>query len=336
MARMRVLVTGGAGFIGSNFVLRTLAQRPQVEVIVLDAFTYAANPASLQVDGQPVCEIIRGDIRDMDTVARAVRRADVVVHFAAESHNDNSLVDADPFVSTNVMGTVNVAKACAHADVRLHHVSTDEVFGDLPLDTLERFTTATPYRPSSPYSAAKAAADHFVRAWVRSFGLAATISNCSNNYGPRQHPEKFIPRQICGLLQGRKPRVYGAGDNVRDWIHVDDHNDAVWAVLERGELGQTYLIGADGQRSNVAVVGDILATFGLPRNDFIHVTDRPGHDRRYAIDPSSIQSLGFSPRYGDFQAGLADTVAWYRDNESWWREAYLAAEAGYARRERAL
>ena len=334
---MRVLVTGGAGFIGSNFVLRTLETRPDVDVSVLDFFTYAANPASLLgADGKEVCEVIRGDIRDAELVERLVPRFDAVVHFAAESHNDNSLVDADPFVSTNVMGTVNLAKACAASDVRLHHVSTDEVFGDLALDDPTRFTTTTPYRPSSPYSASKASADHFVRAWVRSLGLAATISNCSNNYGPRQHPEKFIPRQVCGLIRGRRPRVYGTGDNVRDWIHVDDHNDAVWVILDRGEVGQTYLIGADGERSNLEVVGDILEGFDRSRDDFVHVTDRPGHDRRYAIDPESMEKLGWAPSYRDFTAGLAATIEWYRDNEDWWADAYDAAEAGYAQREREL
>lgn len=336
---MRVLVTGGAGFIGSNFVLRTLATRPDVDVTVLDAFTYAANPASLAVgaaDGEEVCEIIRGDIRDAELVDKQVARADVVVHFAAESHNDNSLLNADPFVSTNVMGTVNVLEACAAHEVRLHHISTDEVFGDLALDDPARFTTFTPYRPSSPYSASKASADHFVRAWVRSFGVAATISNCSNNYGPRQHPEKFIPRQVCGLIRGRKPRLYGAGYNVRDWIHVDDHNDAVWMILDRGAIGETYLIGADGERSNRQVVGDILQAFGAGREDFLHVTDRPGHDRRYAIDPSSTTALGWQPRYEDFAAGLAETIDWYRANEAWWAAAYDQAEAGYAQREREI
>lgn len=331
---MRLLVTGGAGFIGSNFVRFALERG--ADVTVLDAFTYAANPLSL-VDGsgQPLCETIRGDIRDPQIVDKLIARTDAVVHFAAESHNDNSLRDADPFVTTNVDGTLNIAKACVAHDKRLHHISTDEVFGDLALDDPARFTPDTPYRPSSPYSASKAAADHFVRAWVRSFGLAATISNCSNNYGSRQHPEKFIPRQICGLIEGRAPRLYGAGLNVRDWIHVDDHNAAVWRILEAGELGETYLIGADGERSNVEVVGDLLAAFGRRRDEFVHVTDRPGHDRRYAIDPASMTALGWAPQW-DFQEGLAQTVAWYRENEPWWREAYDAAEAGYAEIEREL
>ena len=338
---MRILVTGGAGFIGSNFVLRTLATRPDVDVTVLDSFTYAANSDSLrEVPGNPdspyVCDVVAGDVRDAELVDGLVAKHDAVVHFAAESHNDNSLRDADPFVGSNVVGTVTLLKACAKHDVRLHHISTDEVFGDLALDDPARFTPQTPYNPSSPYSASKAAADHFVRAWVRSFGLAATISNCSNNYGPRQHPEKFIPRQICGLLRGREPRLYGTGENVRDWIHVDDHNDAVWAILDRGDIGSTYLIGADGERANIDVVGDLLEVFGRGRDEFVHVTDRPGHDRRYAIDPSSMAGLGWEPAYRDFHAGLAATVDWYRANPGWWAAAYDAAEAGYARVEKPI
>lgn len=335
---MRILVTGGAGFIGSNFVLRTLSTRPDVDITVLDAFTYAANPASLRDPdtGEYVCEVVRGDIRDAALVDELVAKHDAVVHFAAESHNDNSLRDADPFVTTNVMGTVNIAKACVAHKVRLHHVSTDEVFGDLALDDPARFTPETPYAPSSPYSASKASADHFVRAWVRSFGLQATISNCSNNYGPRQHPEKFIPRQICGLLNGRQPRLYGTGENVRDWIHVDDHNDAVWRILDDGRIGATYLIGANGERSNIDVVKDLLRAFGHDEDAFVHVTDRPGHDRRYAIDPASMTELGWSPLHTDFADGLAQTITWYRDNESWWAEAYAKAEAGYSTRETVL
>ncbi|MDO4609923.1 dTDP-glucose 4,6-dehydratase [Corynebacterium sp.] len=328
---MRLLVTGGAGFIGANFVLRTLATRPDHDVTVLDAFTYAANPASLHDDaGRDLCEVVRGDVRDADLVDRLVARHDAVVHFAAESHNDNSLDDAGPFVTTNVGGTVTLLQACTRHGVRLHHVSTDEVYGDLALDDPTRFTPESPYRPSSPYSASKAAADHFVRAWIRSHGTAATISNCSNNYGPRQHPEKFIPRQICGLVDGRAPRIYGDGRNVRDWIHVDDHNDAVHAILDRGEIGRTYLIGADGERSNIDVAGDLLEIFGQDRGDVVRVPDRPGHDRRYAIDPASTRELGWVPRHASFREGLEATVGWYRANEAWWREASAAAEARYA------
>lgn len=338
---MRVLVTGGAGFIGSNFVLRTLATRPDTSVTVLDAFTYAANPAFLRVDPTDpdsgyVCEVVHGDICDAALVHELVQLHDVVVHFAAESHNDNSLIDALPFVRTNVDGTVTLIQACAAHDVRFHHISTDEVFGDLELDDPARFTPETPYRPSSPYSASKASADHFVRAWVRSHGLRATISNCSNNYGPRQHPEKFIPRQICGLIDGVRPRLYGDGKNVRDWIHVDDHNDAVWAIIDRGEIGGTYLIGADGERSNLDVVGDVLEAFGRDRADFIRVTDRPGHDLRYAIDPTSVRDLGWVPEHPNFADGLAETVQWYQENQSLWRDALAAAEAKYAESEREL
>ena len=348
-----MLVTGGAGFIGANFVHRTLATRPDVHVHVVDAMTYAANPLNLRTtDGTPLAEAYPGrfrftqlDLADRDAVIALVDEVvaevpDVdglaIVHFAAESHNDNSLLDPALFVRSNVDGTVHLAEAAVRHGIYLHHVSTDEVFGDLALDDPQRFTPATPYQPSSPYSASKAAADHMVRAFVRSLGLKATISNCSNNYGPRQHPEKFIPRQITGLLQGQRPRLYGKGDNVRDWIHVDDHNDAVWAILERGELGQTYLIGADGERNNLQVVRDLLAAFGRESDDFDWVSDRPGHDRRYAIDSSSMEGLGWQPRYTDFAAGLAATIDWYRNNQQWWEDTRAAAERRYGQTEKLL
>lgn len=330
---MRILVTGGAGFIGSNFVHRTLETRPNVDVTVLDKMTYAAHPDNLT--GLDV-RLVEGDVCDAALVDELVGAVDLVVHFAAESHNDNSLRDPMSFVRSNVEGTVALLDAAVAHDVRFHHISTDEVFGDLALDDPARFTPETPYAPSSPYSASKAASDHFVRAYVRSKGLRATISNCSNNYGPRQHPEKFIPRQIINLLTGEAPRLYGSGDNVRDWIHVDDHNDAVWAVIDRGEIGSTYLIGADGERSNREVVGDLNELFGRDRDDFLHVTDRPGHDRRYAIDPSSVSALGWRPEHGDFAAGLRATVDWYRDNPEWWARSRAAAEAVYRQNEREL
>lgn len=332
---MQILVTGGAGFIGSNFVLRTLARTPH-RVTVLDAMTYAANPASLRDAGSlgERLRVVEASITDEATVNDLVAGCDLVVHFAAESHNDRSLRSPLDFVRTNVEGTAVLLAAAARHGVRLHHVSTDEVFGDLAFDDPARFTPATPYRPSSPYSASKAASDHLVRAWVRSFGLHATISNCSNNYGPRQHPEKFIPRQILNLLAGEQPRVYGTGRNVRDWIHVDDHNDAVWAIIERGEPGRTYLIGADGERSNMEVVRELNRIFGRDPEDFLHVSDRPGHDRRYAIDPSSTRTLGWEPRHRDFRAGLRATVEWYRENPGWWRKAFAASESAYRRGER--
>jgi dTDP-glucose 4,6-dehydratase len=214
---------------------------------------------------------------------------------------------------------------------RLHHVSTDEVYGDLELDDPERFTESTPYNPSSPYSASKAGSDHLVRAWVRSFGVQATISNCSNNYGPWQHVEKFIPRQVTNLLMGGRVKLYGTGANVRDWIHVEDHSAAVLAILERGRVGETYLIGADGERSNLEVVRTILRLMGHDEDDFDHVTDRAGHDLRYAIESGKLrQELGWRPAYGDFESGLAATIDWYREHEAWWRPHKQATEAGYA------
>jgi dTDP-glucose 4,6-dehydratase len=257
---------------------------------------------------------------------------DAVVHLAAESHNDNSLADPTPFVQTNVVGTFTLLEAARRHGVRFHHVSTDEVYGDLPLDSPERFTPATPYNPSSPYSSTKAGSDLLVRAWVRSFGVAATISNCSNNDGPYQHVEKFIPRQITNLIDGLRPRLYGAGRNVRDWIHVTDHNAAVWDILERGRIGETYLIGADGEKSNLEVVRTLLEIFGRDPDDFDHVNDRPGHDLRYAIDASRLRTeLGWAPRYTDFRSGLEATVHWYQEHESWWRPHKAAVEAMYAR-----
>lgn len=333
---MRVLVTGGAGFIGSNFVHQTLATRPDAEVTVLDALTYAGSRSSLDGVLDDVC-FVEGDVADGALVDSLVASSDVVVHFAAESHNDNSLADPSPFVRTNVVGTYELLEAVRRHDVRYHHISTDEVYGDLPLDSPERFSEATAYNPSSPYSSTKGASDLLVRAWVRSFGIEATISNCSNNYGPRQHVEKFIPRQVTEVLDGRRPRLYGDGLNVRDWIHVDDHNSAVWTIIDRGVAGETYLIGADGEVDNRRVVEAVLELMGRPRDDYDHVTDRPGHDRRYAIDAGRLRSeLGWEPRYRDFRSGLAATIDWYRANEAWWRPQKDAAEARYARTERVL
>ncbi|KQV75560.1 dTDP-glucose 4,6-dehydratase [Aeromicrobium sp. Root344] len=326
-----VLVTGGAGFIGANFV-RHLVEETDLDVTVLDKLTYASSRVSL--DGLPAdrCRLVVGDITDAALVGDLVGTHDAVVHFAAESHNDNSLLDPTPFVQTNLVGTFTVLEAVRRHDVRLHHVSTDEVYGDLDLADPERFTATSPYRPSSPYAATKAGSDHLVRAWVRSFGVRATISNCSNNYGPWQHVEKFIPRQVTQLIDGLKPRVYGDGLNVRDWIHVDDHSSAVLAILERGAIGETYLVGADGEHSNLDVVALLLTIFGREPDDLEHVTDRAGHDRRYALDPNKLQAeLGWSPRFGDFATGLAETVEWYRANEHWWRPSKAATESMYAR-----
>jgi dTDP-glucose 4,6-dehydratase len=327
---MRVLVTGGAGFIGCNFVHWTRANRPEVEIAVLDALTYAGNERSLD----PVRDqigFVHGDVTDAQLVDALVSAADVVVHFAAESHNDNSLHDPSPFVTTNVLGTFTLLEAVRRHGVRLHHISTDEVYGDLELDDPHRFREETPYDPSSPYSATKAGSDLLVRAWVRSFGVAATISNCSNNYGPYQHVEKFIPRQITNLIDGVPPKLYGQGKNVRDWIHVDDHTSAIWTIIDHGRSGETYLIGADGEHSNREVVEALLEVFGQPRDAFELVADRPGHDLRYAIDSTKMRTeLGWRPSHPDLLEGLATTAAWYRDNEPWWRPQKDATESRYA------
>jgi dTDP-glucose 4,6-dehydratase len=252
------------------------------------------------------------------------------VHFAAESHNDNSLHQAWPFVNTNLIGTYQILEAVRLNNKRLHHISTDEVYGDLELDDPAKFTPETPYNPSSPYSSTKAGSDLLVRAWVRSFGVQATISNCSNNYGPYQHVEKFIPRQITEILEGRRPKLYGNGLNVRDWIHTEDHSSGVLTILEKGKSGETYLIGADGEKNNKAVVEMILKLMGKDPKAYDHVNDRPGHDLRYAIDASKLRNeLGWQPKYTDFRQGLADTINWYEQNEAWWQPQKAATEAKY-------
>jgi dTDP-glucose 4,6-dehydratase len=313
-AIMRLLGTGGAGFIGSNFVRRTLATRTDVQITVLDALTYAGRLSNLDgLEGK--FEFVEGNICDTDVVDSQVAKADVVVHFAAESHNDNSLKFPRPFIDTNVIGTFELIQACVKHGVRFHHVSTDEVFGDLPLEGKDRFTRETPYNPSSPYSASKASSDHLVRAWTRSFGLKATISNCSNNFGPYQHEEKLIPRMISLIASGAKPELYGNGANVRDWIHVDDHNDGVWAVIDKGVIGQTYLLGADNQRSNLEVVKALLGIMGKPEDFIAYIEDRPGHDLRYAIDASDTEAeIGWKPKHGNFEEKLAETVSFYAAN----------------------
>src|SRR5882757_5856078 len=299
---MRMLVTGGAGFIGANFVHAMVREHPEVAVTVVDAMTYAGSQDSL-APVQDDVELVRGDITDTELIGKLVAGSDAVVHFAAETHVDNALADPEPFVRTNVIGTFAILEAVRQHGVRLHHVSTDEVYGDLELNDPQRFTSATPYNPSSPYSSTKAAADLLVRSWVRSYGVRATISNCSNNYGPYQHVEKFIPRQITNVLTGRRPKLYGEGRNVRDWIHADDHSSAV------------------------------LRSMGRDADDFDFVPDRAGHDVRYAIDPSALRDeLGWAPEHTDFEVGLRDTIDWYRANESWWRPLKDGAEAVYQER----
>ncbi|TGY39268.1 dTDP-glucose 4,6-dehydratase [Microbacterium laevaniformans] len=326
----KLLVTGGAGFIGSNFVHHVIAHTDD-HVTVLDKLTYAGNRTSL--DGLPEDRLafVEGDIADAALVDGLFAGVDAVVHYAAESHNDNSLNDPRPFLDTNIIGTYTLLEAARKHGTRMHHISTDEVYGDLELDDPERFTENTPYNPSSPYSSTKAGSDLLVRAWVRSFGVQATISNCSNNYGPYQHVEKFIPRQITNVIRGIRPKLYGKGENVRDWIHADDHSSAVLTILDKGVIGETYLIGADGEKDNKTVVELILTLMGQPADAYDHVTDRAGHDLRYAIDSTKLRTeLGWAPQYRDFEAGLAATIDWYQQNEAWWAPAKDGVEAFYA------
>lgn len=326
----RLLVTGGAGFIGSNFVHHVI-ENTDHHVTVLDALTYAGNRASLAGLPNDRIAFVEGNITDAPLVDALFADADAVVHYAAESHNDNSLHDPRPFLDTNIIGTYTLLEAARKHDTRLHHISTDEVYGDLELDDPERFTESTPYNPSSPYSSTKAGSDLLVRAWVRSFGVRATISNCSNNYGPYQHVEKFIPRQITNVIRGIRPKLYGAGENVRDWIHADDHSSAVLTILDKGVDGETYLIGADGEKNNKDVVELILQIMGQPADAYDHVTDRAGHDLRYAIDSTKLRTeLGWTPSFGDFESGLAATIDWYKVNEAWWAPSKDTTEAFYA------
>lgn len=328
----KIIVTGGAGFIGSNFVHWVVDNQPQVHVVVLDVLTYAGNRDNLVGIPEDRMTFIHGDICDKALLKDIVPAVDAVVHFAAESHNDNSIADPEPFLRTNVQGTFCLLEAVREYNVRFHHVSTDEVYGDLALDDPARFTEETPYCPSSPYSSTKAASDMLVRAWCRTYGVCATISNCSNNYGPRQHIEKFIPRQITNILADVRPKLYGDGLNVRDWIHTEDHSSAVWEILTKGRTGETYLIGADGEKNNIEVLRAILLSMGKQPDDFDWVRDRPGHDRRYAIDPAKLRTeLGWTPKHTDFAEGLEATIAWYRDNQKWWQAAKDATEAKYAK-----
>ena len=320
-----IIVTGGCGFIGSNFVHYVVNNHPDVHVTVLDKLTYAGNPENIKGLPEDRVELVVGDICDADLLDRIVPGHDAIVHYAAESHNDNSIANPEPFVRTNVEGTFRLLEAVRKYDLRYPHVSTDEVYGDLALDDPTKFTEAT-----RPYSSTKAASDLLVRAWTRTYGLRTTISNCSNNYGPYQHVEKFIPRQITNILEGIRPKLYGRGLNVRDWIHTEDHSSGVWDILTRGRLGETYLIGANGEKNNINVLRMILEMMGQEPDAFDWVRDRPGHDRRYAIDSTKLQSeLGWRPKHTNFESGLEQTIKWYTDNRAWWEPAKAATEAKY-------
>jgi dTDP-glucose 4,6-dehydratase len=327
---MRIFVTGGAGFIGSNFLTRYVPRHPEHEFVNFDKLTYAANPLSLtSVALAPNYRFIHGDIVDAGMVERTLHelRPDVVIHFAAESHVDRSIHDPHDFLRTNVEGTFNLLQSCrslwSNGDGLFHHVSTDEVYGSL--GPTGQFTEESPYDPSSPYSACKAASDHLVRAWHRTYGLPVKITNCSNNYGPRQFPEKLIPLMITRCLERRPLPIYGTGTNVRDWLYVDDHSDAIWAVIERGRVGETYNIGGDSEQRNVDVVEKICKIVakleGAPVSELFDlmtfVPDRPGHDARYAIDASKVRDeCGWEPQES-FTSGLEKTVRWYLRNREW-------------------
>ncbi len=319
---MKLLVTGGAGFIGANFILYWLKKYPQDQVVNLDKLTYAGNLENLKtVSSNPNYSFIKGDIVEPQIVDQAMNGVDVVVHFAADSHVDRSILDPDPFIQTNIIGTYVLLKTALKYKVkRFHHVSTDEVFGELPLDSDAKFNESTPYNPRSPYSASKAASDHLVRAYFTTYQLPITITNCGNNYGPYQFPEKLISLAITNLLEGKKIPVYGDGLSVRDWLYVQDHCGAIDLVIQKGKVGETYLIGGLTESiSNLEVVKQILSLMSKGEEMIEFVKDRPGHDRKYDVDWSKIKTkLGWKPQH-NFNTALAETVSWYRKNQDWWK-----------------
>lgn len=316
---MKLLVTGGAGFIGSNFINYWLKNYPDNQIINLDALTYAANLENLSsLENNPNYKFIQGDICDTVLVNDLVKEVDVIVHFAAESHVDRSILNSADFIRTNVEGTRVLLEAAKNNGLkRFHHISTDEVFGSLEFDS-PRFNEKTPYDPRSPYSASKAASDHLVRAYYHTYGLPVTISNCSNNYGPHQYPEKLIPHFITNLLKGEKVTVYGEGKNIRDWIHVDDHNRGIDLILKKGKIGETYCLGGNSEVDNLTLTRKILALMKFGEEMITYVDDRPGHDLRYGIDYSKAKTeLGFEPEIS-LNDGLSATINWYQNNKNWW------------------
>ncbi len=330
---MKILVTGGAGFIGSNFIHYILKNNPEHSVVNFDVLTYAGNLENLRdLENNPRYSFVRGDICDREAVFAAVESVDAVVHFAAESHVDRSIIDPSLFVKTNVLGTYTVLEAVKEYTKRFHHVSTDEVFGALsPNDP--PFNESTPYNPRSPYSASKAAADHLVRAYYETYGIAATISNCSNNYGPFMFPEKIIPLFITNLLEGKKVPVYGDGMQIRDWIFVDDHNRGVAMILASGKIGETYCLGGGAERTNIELTKKIISLLGKDESMIEFVKDRPGHDRRYAIDYSkATRELGWQPLVS-FENGLAQTVKWYTENLDWVERCKSGAYLDYYKKQ---
>lgn len=319
---MRVLVTGGAGFIGANFIHYWIKNHEQDEIINLDNLTYAGNLENLKgIEGKSGYTFIKGDICDPVVVEKALDGVDTIIHFAAETHVDRSILKPSPFVLANVLGTQVLLEQALKKNIRrFHHISTDEVFGSLELNATTKFNEETKYDPRSPYSASKAGSDHFVRAYHETYGLPVTISNCSNNFGPFHFPEKLIPLAITNLLEGKKVPVYGDGLNVRDWLYVEDHCRAIDLILEKGEIGQTYCIGGlTKDINNLEVVKKILQILAKDESMIEYVKDRPGHDRRYAVDWSKIKNeLGWEPLH-DFDTRLTETIEWYKKNEDWWK-----------------
>ncbi len=316
---MKLLVTGGAGFIGSNFIRYMLGNHASIEIVNLDLLTYAGNPENLkEFENDARYRFVKGDIADPTVIDPLVSECEAIVHFAAESHVDRSILGPEAFVRTNVVGTFMLLEAARKYEKRFHHVSTDEVFGALtPADPA--FDEETSYDPRSPYSASKAGSDHLVRAYYHTYGLPVTISNCSNNYGPYHFPEKLIPLAITNLLEGKQVPVYGDGKQVRDWLYVEDHARAIALILEKGRIGETYCIGGNAETENIVIVKQLLSLLGKDESSIEYVKDRPGHDRRYAINFNKIQNeLGWQPTV-TLEEGLAKTVAWFKANEAWWK-----------------
>lgn len=316
---MKLLITGGAGFIGSNFIHYILSKYPDYKIINLDILSYAGNLENLKdLENNPNYQFVKGDICDAKLVNELAKGVDAIVHFAAESHVDRSLIDPSIFLKTNVLGTYTLLEAARKAgNIRFHHISTDEVFGELGLND-PPFNENTLYNPRSPYSASKAAADHLVRSYFNSFGLPITISNCSNNYGPYHFPEKLIPLSITNLLEGKKIPLYGDGLHRRDWIHVDDHNCGVDIILHKGKIGESYCLGGGNEYSNIEIANKLLEILGFSGEMIEHIKDRRGHDRRYRVDIAKMQKeFSWSPKK-DLKTGLYETVEWYKNNRAWW------------------
>lgn len=319
MKYTNIVITGGAGFIGSNFVRYINKKYPEVKITIVDKLTYASTIDTIKdlLENDNIT-FEKVDITDYKNIEEIVKNKDLIVNFAAESHNDNSLENPHDFLMSNVIGTYNLLELARKYNIRYHHISTDEVYGDIALESTEQFNENSQYKPSSPYSATKAASDMLVKGWIRSFNLKATISNCSNNYGPYQHPEKFIPRQITNILNNKKPILYGNGLNVRDWIHVEDHSQAVDLIIDNGRIGETYLIGVNNEINNITVLKQILKEMNKDEDYFDFVEDRKGHDLKYSINPTKLnKELNFKPKHTDFNKGLKETINWYKKNENW-------------------